>query len=168
MAQTDTRALQPGSSECGPFVESQQSIPSQIQAISPFLDRLMRFILSFRNADGSEVDIEIALSEALVNSVIHGNCEDPHKRVEVTCRCCMDGEVSITVRDQGAGFDSQTVPDPTVAEHKLATHGRGIYLMKTLMDEVCFEAGGTVVRMRKESNSGATAPRRKDDKHPRT
>jgi anti-sigma regulatory factor (Ser/Thr protein kinase) len=64
----------------------------------------------------------------------------------------LDGEVSITVRDEGRGFDSNAVPDPTSRENLLFTHGRGIYLMKTLMDEVSFEEGGSVVRMRKNSN----------------
>jgi serine/threonine-protein kinase RsbW len=72
----------------------------------------------------------------------------------------MDGEVSIEVRDEGRGFDSDAVLDPTARENLLFTHGRGIYLMKTLMDEVSFEEGGSVVRMRKNPNFGASAQRR--------
>jgi serine/threonine-protein kinase RsbW len=143
-----------------PFAEMQQSLPSQIEAISPFLDQLMRFILTFRTADGSEMEIETALREALANAVIHGNGESSCKRVYVECRCYTDGEVSIAVRDEGAGFDSNKVPDPTTPENRLLTHGRGIYLMKTLMDEVSFEDGGSVVQMRKRANSGATATRK--------
>jgi serine/threonine-protein kinase RsbW len=160
MAQTHTRALQPCNSDCEPFVESQQCLPSQMQAISPFLDQLMRFILRFRNADGSETDIEMAVREALANAVIHGNGECPDKHVYVVCRCWMDGEVSIAVRDQGPGFDSETVPDPTAPEYRLLPHGRGIYLMKNLMDEVSFEDSGTVVRMRKKSNADSAKQRR--------
>jgi len=74
----------------------------------------------------------------------------------------MDGEVSITVRDEGRGFDSNAVPDPTFLENLLFTNGRGIYLMKTLMDEVAFEEGGAVVRMRKNSNFDAIAPKRSE------
>ena len=65
-----------------------------------------------RPEDGSEVDIEIAVREALTNAVVHGNHEDPNKRVFVTSRCSEDGEVSITVCDEGQGFDSRAVPDP--------------------------------------------------------
>src|SRR6266851_4299719 len=61
-----------------------------------------------------------------------------------------DGEVTITVEDEGQGFDSETVPDPTAPENRLLTCGRGIYLMKTLMDEVRFERGGAVVHMQKK------------------
>src|ERR1700756_1845512 len=143
-----------------PFIELRQTVASQVAAISPFTDQLMRFILRFRSADGSETDIELALHEALANAVIHGNGESSSKRIYVTCRCYMDGEVSITVRDEGKGFDSSTVPDPTFRENLLFTHGRGIYLMKALMDEVLFEENGSVVRMRKNSNFGATERRR--------
>jgi len=58
---------------------------------------------------------------------------------------------SIVIRDEGQGFDSGNVPDPTAPENIKSSHGRGIYLMKTLMDEVRFERGGTVVYMRKSA-----------------
>jgi serine/threonine-protein kinase RsbW len=78
---------------------------------------------------------------------------DAHRRVYVACRCTADGEVSITVQDEGSGFESGTVPDPTDPENRLVTHGRGIYLMRMSMDEVCFEQGGAVVYMRKKPNA---------------
>ena len=160
MAQSQAlAACQRSASEFSPYVELWQSLPSQLEAISPFIDQLMRFIKSFRNGGGSEVDIEIAVNEALTNSVVHGNHEDASKRVFVTSRCTEDGEVSITVRDEGEGFDSRTVPDPTAPENVLSNHGRGIYLIRTLMDEVTFEQNGTVLKMRKRSNIGAGAER---------
>jgi len=160
MAHTQSLSLLPRNGHSAPFVELRQSLPSKVAAISPFTEQLMRFILNFRMADGSETDIEMALLEALANAVIHGNGDNSCKSVYVTCRCYMDGEVSITVRDQGQGFDSNAVLDPTLLENLLFTHGRGIYLMKTLMDEVSFEEGGSVVRIRKNSNLGATTLRR--------
>src|ERR1700691_5181660 len=162
MAQTQSLSLLPRNGYSVPFVELRQSLSSEVAAISPFADQLMRFILNFRCADGSETDIEMALHEALANAVIHGNGENSGKRVYVDCRCYMDGEVSITVRDEGRGFDSNAVPDPTFLGNLLFTHGRGIYLMKTLMDEVSFDEGGAVVRMRKNSNFDATAQRRSE------
>lgn len=157
MAHTQSLSLLPRTNHFAPYVELRQSLPSQVGVVSPFVDQLMRFILNFRMADGSEVDIEMALLEALANAVIHGNGDNSSKRVYVTCRCYMDGEVSITVRDEGKGFDSSTVPDPTFRENLLFTHGRGIYLMKALMDEVFFEENGAVVRMRKNPNFGGVA-----------
>src|SRR5437588_11315154 len=104
----------------------------------------MHFILTCRSADRTDADIEMALHEALANAVIHGNGENSCKRIYVECRCYLDGEVSITVRDEGKGFDSRTVLDPTRLENRLFTHGRGIYLMKTLMDEVSLEEEASV------------------------
>jgi serine/threonine-protein kinase RsbW len=154
MAHTQHLSLVPRTLDSVPFIELRQSLASQVSAISLFVDQLMRFILTLRKSDGSETEIEMALREALANAVIHGNAEDPHKRVYVECRCYMDGAVSISVRDEGRGFSWNTVPDPTTLENRLFTHGRGIYLMKTLMDEVSFEDNGAVVRMRKRSTAG--------------
>ena len=159
MAHTQGLILASRSPHSASFVELRQSFQSQVQVISRFVDQLMRFILHFRSADGSEIDIETALREALANAVIHGNRENPSKRVCVECRCYADGEVSITVRDEGQGFDTNAVPDPTAPGRRLSEHGRGIYFLKTLMDEVSFEEGGTVVRMRKKLNVGPDAPK---------
>ena len=150
---TQSLSLQPRNGHSVPFIQLRQSFPSRVRAISPFVDQLMRFILKFRRADGSETDIDLALHEALANAVIHGNGESSYKRIYVTCRCYMDGEVSITVRDEGRGCDSSAVPDPTFRGHLLLTHGRGIYLMKVLMDEVCFEERGAALMIRKKSNA---------------
>ena len=144
----------PCNSRRAPFVEWQHSLSSRVAAISPYVNRLMRFIKGFMNklgaVDESELDIEIAVREALANAVIHGNHEDPYKRIYVTCRCQMDGEVSITVRDEGEGFDGPAVPDPTHPQRRLLSNGRGIYLMRALMDEVSFEEPGNTVHMRKK------------------
>lgn len=138
-----------------------KSLPSRVEAISPFADGLMQYILQFREPDGSEVDIEIALRETLTNAVVHGNQADPGKRVGVVWRVTPDGEIWIIVCDQGTGFDTEAVPDPTAPENQLATHGRGIYLMHALMDDVWFDEGGTVVYLHKYSNSGSNGQQRR-------
>ena len=142
-------------SHCAPIVELRQTLTSRVEAISPFVDQLMLFIRKFRDVDGSELNIEVALREALTNAIVHGNHQNPEKRVYVTLRCSEDGEVSITIRDQGQGFDDRAVPDPTAKENMLSPHGRGIYLMQVLMDEVRFEEGGTVVNMRKKPDASS-------------
>jgi serine/threonine-protein kinase RsbW len=81
--------------------------------------------------------------------VIHGNHENTEKKVDVICRGSLDGEVLIIVRDHGTGFESAAVPDPTEPERLFLTSGRGLHLMRALMDEIAFEENGTVVRMRK-------------------
>jgi serine/threonine-protein kinase RsbW len=160
MAHKQSFSLSPQTLRSVPFVELRQSLPSQVALISPFVDQLMRFIAKCRNDEDSQVDIEAALREGLANAIVHGNHEDPHKRVYVACRCTTDGEVSITVEDEGQGFDSNAVADPTTPENRLVKHGRGIYLMKSLMDEIRFERGGAVVYMRKKPNAGPAAERK--------
>jgi serine/threonine-protein kinase RsbW len=139
----------------GPCIQMELSLPSVTAAISPFVDKLMLLITKNRCAPGNETDIEIALREALTNAVIHGNHEDPQKQVQVSCRCEAEEEVSIVVRDEGQGFDERVVPDPTAPGAIESSHGRGIYLMKALMDEVRFEQRGAAVHMRKKSGNHA-------------
>ena len=117
----------------------------------------MSFIAKFQNQEDSGLEIETALREALANAIVHGNQEDPHKRVYVACRCTPDGRGFDHGSGRGdRGFHSNAVQDPTTPENRLARHGRGIYLMKTLMDEIRFELGGAVVYMRKEAQRRAS------------
>ena len=144
--------LPPPTNGSVPLVELRQVLPTQIAIISPSVEQLMCFIARFRDKDGSEWDIETALREALANAMLHGNQQDAHKHVHVACRCTPDGEVLITVQDEGSGFESGIVPDPTAPNNRMLTSGRGIYLMRMLMDEVRFEQGGALVLMRKKPN----------------
>src|SRR5215469_17502928 len=96
---------------------------SEIEAISPFVDELMLKIKEIHCDSGSEFGIELALREALANAVMHGNREDPQKRVHVRCTCEKGKGVSIVVRDEGPGFDPVTVPDPLAPENLDAEHG---------------------------------------------
>jgi serine/threonine-protein kinase RsbW len=146
-------------SQSRPFIGLRNTLPSDVDIISPFVEQLMRFISRFRVAGGNDIEIEVALREALVNAIVHGNEEDPNKLVYVKCRCTRDGEVSITVEDEGNGFGHDAVPDPTSPNNRLRTHGRGIYLIRTLMDEVDFEQGGSVVHMRKRASTNSETAR---------
>jgi serine/threonine-protein kinase RsbW len=122
-----------------------------VTAISPFVDKLMLLLRNCGCVCEGVSDVEIALREALANAIVHGNHEDRRKHVHVTCRCEPE-EVSIAVKDEGNGFDINNVTDPTAPENIRSVHGRGIHLMKALMDEVCFEEGGVVVHMRKRAS----------------
>jgi len=117
----------------------------------------MQFIARFR--DDESVDIELALRGALAHAILHGNRKSPYKSVYVTCRCTTVAEVSITVQDEGQGFEIEAVSDPTDPEHRPRPSGRGIYPMKSLMDEVHFESQGTIVRMLKLSSVESAAER---------
>jgi serine/threonine-protein kinase RsbW len=133
-----------------PHIALECSLPSEVTAISPFVDKLMLLLRNCGCVPEWESDVEIALREALANAIIHGNHEDRRKYVHVTCRCEPD-EVSIAVKDEGKGFDINKVPDPTAPENIGSVHGRGIHVIRALMDEVRFEERGAVIHMRKSA-----------------
>jgi len=87
--------------------------------------------------------------EAVVNAVEHGNECDESKQVHVTCRIGADAVV-ITVSDEGLGFDPAQVPDPTLPENILREHGRGLFLMRSLCDEIRYNAKGNEITIVKK------------------
>jgi serine/threonine-protein kinase RsbW len=138
----------------GPNAALSITMRSEIDAISGAVDWLMTMIQECNCVTGHERDVEIALREALTNAVLHGNHQDAKKQIQISCRIQFGGEVSIIVKDEGKGFDPSKVPDPTVIPNLDSEHGRGIYLMRALMDEVHFEQGGAEVHMRKGPSRG--------------
>jgi serine/threonine-protein kinase RsbW len=113
----------------GPHLALECSLPSEVTAISPFVDKLMLLLRNCSCVPEGASDVEIALREALANAIIHGNHEDRRKHVHVTCWCEPD-EVSIAVKDEGKGFDTNNVPDPTSPENIESIHGRGIHVIR--------------------------------------
>src|ERR1700730_14464996 len=130
-------------------------MPSEIQAISPTLDRLMRLIEGLQCIPGAERDVELALRQALVNAVVHGNQKDPEKKVHIRCRCGPGKEISIVVTDQGKGFDLEKTAGNGLTPDPAAEHGRGIPLMKAYMDDMHFERDGSEVHMRKRARNSS-------------
>jgi serine/threonine-protein kinase RsbW len=124
-------------------------VASEIEAIPPVVDKLMKAIRESDCAPGNEDAVELALREALANAILHGNRQDPRKKVRICCACQAGGGILIVVKDEGEGFDPAKIPNPLVGENILAEHGRGIYLINLLMDQVHFERGGTEIYMRK-------------------
>jgi len=125
------------------------TIPANPNAINGVVDGVMQIAREMKCAEGNEYQIELALREALANAIVHGCENDANKKVECCVACTENSDVMIIVRDPGAGFDPQTVPNPLATENLNSTHGRGIYLINQLMDEVSFERNGAEIRMRK-------------------
>ena len=136
--------------EGGSSLEVDAWIPSEINEISPLVERLMRFIETSYCITGEEPAVQLALREALNNAVVHGNRMDARKSVHVRCRCRVGNGISLIISDQGQGFDADAIPDLVDVESLEAEHGRGIQLMKLLMDEVSFQQRGTEVHMCKK------------------
>lgn len=118
--------------------------------ISTAVDRIMRLVELSRCVRDEEIKVELALREALINAMVHGNQMNPDKWVHVRCRCEPGNGVSIVVGDEGQGFDLVGVPDPATAQG-IRSEGRGMVIMRSYMDEVSFEKGGTEVHLKKRA-----------------
>ncbi|MFQ5491283.1 MAG: ATP-binding protein [Phycisphaerae bacterium] len=96
--------------------------------------------------------IKLALEEAIINAVKHGNRNDESK--QITVRFCVTPEMAvILVRDEGDGFEPCAVPDPTSPERISLPHGRGIMLMRAYLTDVWYRAGGREVCLVKKRNA---------------
>lgn len=123
------------------------SLSADRKAVDPVVQNVMDVVRNMHCADGKEDDIELALTEALANAVVHGAKEDPTKIVECVVACDEKHGMLIMVRDPGPGFDPAALPDPCCGENVYSNHGRGIYLINQLMDEVKFHKNGTEIHM---------------------
>jgi len=117
------------------------------RSVDPVVTQIMDSVRDMKCVDGKEDAIELALQEALANAVVHGAKEDPSKIVECIVACDEQRGILIIVRDPGPGFDPQAIPSCTVGENLYSNHGRGIFLINQLMDEVQFHKNGTEIRM---------------------
>jgi len=124
-------------------------VAGRLEAISPAVERMMAEVRAMECSRGKEFEIETALREALANAVRHGCGNDATKSVEACVACDESRGMLIVVRDPGPGFDPGAIPSPTVGQNIFRHHGRGIYLINQLMDEVSFDKGGTEIRMLK-------------------
>jgi serine/threonine-protein kinase RsbW len=99
--------------------------------------------------------IGMAIREAMVNAVVHGNQYNQNKRVRLSVSLTAE-RFTIVIADEGSGFDFAHIPDPLAPENLLRTSGRGIFLMRSFMDTVDLrhlESGGTEVTLVKNVES---------------
>ena len=126
-------------------------MPSRIETVATAAAAVAEFIGRSGISDDAAFGIDMAVREAVTNAVLHGNRQDENKTVDIVLKSSPDA-VEISVHDQGPGFNPEEVPDPTATENILKTSGRGIFFMRTFMDEVDWlirPEGGTTVRMLK-------------------
>jgi serine/threonine-protein kinase RsbW len=126
--------------------------PSRIEAIQRAASAAAEFVMRSGLGEDAVYAVDMAVREAVTNAVLHGNRQDEAKKVEVSFKSLPDA-IEITVRDQGAGFNTENIPDPTDPQNLLKTSGRGILFMRNFMDEIVWSnhaEGGTVVRMTKK------------------
>ncbi len=128
-----------------PFSSSMvvESIPSAIAGVC------RQILPKLEGSSFSQEDVfavHLALEEAFVNAVKHGNKMDPTKEIKIEYSICPD-KIEISITDDGEGFDPESVPDPRVGKNLYMSEGRGLLLMRSYMDAVRFNQQGNSVYM---------------------
>jgi len=136
--------------ETGSFpVRLRLEVPASVNAIDSAVDSAMHFAANEGCILESDFEVRLAFHEALANAVLHGCNGDGRKKVHCLIACDISRGLLIVVRDPGNGFDPGAVPCPIDEDRLLQEHGRGIELMRRLVDEVHFERGGTEIHLLK-------------------
>jgi serine/threonine-protein kinase RsbW len=123
------------------------TIPADSEAIPPVTDAIAEALIRLEVPEQKRFEIGLATQEALANAIEHGCNSDPSKEVRCRCSCDLNGRILIVVTDPGPGFRFDSVSNPWVGPNLYADHGRGVYLIRQLMDDVQFEGGGNQVKM---------------------
>lgn len=132
------------------FRLTMKSNPRNIGRVEAFLKKLGK---SIRLDEIQFHKLMVSLTEAVNNAIIHGNRSEPERRVRITCEI-LPGWLLVMVDDEGRGFKPDKIGNPLAKENVLRESGRGIFLMRTLMDKVEFDfgRGGTQVRLWLDTN----------------
>jgi serine/threonine-protein kinase RsbW len=138
---------QPNNSEDKFDLKLSVTLCADREAVDPVVRSVMNVVRETQCATGREDAIELALTEALANAVVHGAGGDPTKIVECDVACDQRHGMVIVVRDPGPGFDPSRIADPCQEQNIFSDHGRGIFLINQLMDEVQFHKNGTEIHM---------------------
>ena len=142
-----------------PFLEERIAfkMPSDVKLLDGVLEYLNERMLRLGIVQPDDSELIIALDDAIVNAIKHGNKCDATKRVSITAEFTADATRFI-IADEGPGFDLCNVPDPTDPCRLLEPNGRGLYLINHIMDEVSFnEAGNQLVMVKRIARGGQTS-----------
>jgi serine/threonine-protein kinase RsbW len=132
-------------------------MPSDLRYLDEVLDYLSGRLLEFGITRPGDCEVVVALDEAIVNAIKHGNKSDPRKAVHILAEMNREG-ASFTVRDEGCGFSRKDVPDPTETCRLLEPCGRGLLLIRHIMDEVKYNELGNEIRMVKRVVHNSSPP----------
>lgn len=124
------------------------TIPSDTSAGQAVQERIVARLEEFAYSTREVFGVRLALEEALVNAIKHGNRMDPDKTVRVECAISPEF-VRVVIEDQGPGFKPESVPDPTMEENLERPCGRGIMLMRAFMSLVEYQGNGNVLVLEK-------------------
>jgi serine/threonine-protein kinase RsbW len=163
---TADRGERTGPDSLLPFLNERLAlkIPSDIKFLDGVLDLLNDRLLKLGIIGPEDSEVLIALDEAIVNAIKHGNKCDPRKVVYITAEFD-GGGAHFTIRDEGEGFAREKVPDPTDPCRLLEPNGRGLLLINHIMDQVCYNQAGNEIQMFKRSLCGDQTPEPLKDDH---
>ncbi len=128
-------------------------IPSDLKEVKKVSAEILDFLKACKLFKNELLDIKLCLEEALINAIKHGNRLDKSLKVKIDYNLG-DDTFKVTITDEGEGFDYKHVPDPTLEENLQELKGRGIFLIRRLMDEVQFNEKGNSITMVKFLNKG--------------
>ena len=126
-------------------------VPSETRYIRKVSEKILASLSGLRLDEGKVFDIKLCIEEAVRNAMVHGNHSDKRLMVRVTYQVEGD-KLVIEVEDEGAGFNHQAVADPTLTPHIMKNSGRGVYLIRKLMDSVVYNDIGSSITMIKHLN----------------
>ena len=132
-------------------ISSDTSLGHEIQ------ERIINVLENQSYSDHDLFGVRLALEEALVNAIKHGNGMDPDKQVHIDCRFEVD-RVRIVIEDEGDGFDVEAVPDPTADENLDKPGGRGIMLMRSFMTTIEYNDSGNRLMLEKVRAGSGSDP----------
>lgn len=121
-------------------------IPSSLKYIHIIEEYINTVRSDFQIDDSIYGNIHLAVVEAVTNAIVHGNKSDENKDVYFETKK-EDTLIKIIIKDEGPGFDSEEIPDPTLPENREKISGRGVFLIKNLADEVTFSENGSTLQM---------------------
>jgi serine/threonine-protein kinase RsbW len=130
-------------------------MPSRREAVAPTVERILEAAEPVGFRADQRADLAVALGEALSNAAVHGNRLHPGYLVSVSVEVTPRKQVVVEVRDKGPGFDTERLEDPTEPSRILVPGGRGVFLMRRLVDEVEYDAPGNRVRLTKRRRARA-------------
>ncbi len=122
-------------------------MPSLRAAIAPTVERILTAVEGAGLSADRRADLAVATAEALSNAAVHGNHLRPGSQVVIAVTVIPGRQATVEVKDAGPGFDHTTTSDPTVAPNLLVPGGRGVFLMRRLVDRLEFVPPGNRVRL---------------------
>lgn len=128
-------------------------IPSDIKKVKQASQKIQACLDSRNLVQASIFDVQLAVEEAIVNAIRHGNKSQLKKTVHIDCEI-NDEAIVIAVEDEGQGFDVSNLPDPTAGENLLKPGGRGLLIIRNKMDKVEFNSKGNKIIMTKFFKGG--------------